>query len=146
MASRTSRVSGFGFESAAVPMMVIGAEGMILHANPAIHRLLGYAVGSLNGCIVDYLAPPTERAAMMLLRAAGENATGLQIRSRALRSDGRVIDVRMTVEPCSADSADVFVSYQPLAPWEAQRADAEQANDQANDQTNDSGSSERLAG
>lgn len=140
MAFRTSRVSGLGLE-AAVPMMVVGAEGVIVHANAAVHRLLGYAVGSLTGCIIDYLAPPSERAAMVLLRAAGENATGLQIRSRALRSDGRVIDVRMTVEPCSQDSGqnvDVFVSYQPLAPWEAQRADEEQSGERP--------LSERLAG
>jgi len=107
-------------------MLVVGPDGLIVHANAAVHRLLGYPVDSLPGASIETLAPPSEHAALMLLRAAGQTAADLQIRSRALRSDGREIDVRMTVKPCTQESeraVDLFVSYQALAPWEAQRED-----------------------
>jgi PAS domain S-box-containing protein len=131
MSSRTSRFHGEARDSA-IPMLVVCADGTVAYANPAVHRLLGYQQGALPGLYMEQLAPETERAALILVRAAGENATNIRIRSRAMRADGRVLDVSMTIEPCVHDpdhAVDVFVSYKPLAPWEAQRVDDDDARD-----------------
>ena len=131
MTSRYSRLHGEARDPA-IPMLVVCADGTVGYANPAAHRLLGYPQGMLPGYAMEQLAPDTERAALMLVRAAGENATNLRIRSRAMRADGRVLDVSMTIEPCLHDheqAVDVFVSYKPLAPWEAQRFDEEEERD-----------------
>jgi len=115
-----------GALDASIPMLVVSGDNVITQANAAAHRLLGYPHGALRGLYVEQLAPDSERAAMVLMRAASENATHLRIRSRALRADGRVLDVCMMIEPCvhnADDAVDVFVSYKPLAPWEAQRMD-----------------------
>jgi len=115
-----------GALDASIPMLVVSGDNVVTQANAAAHRLLGYPHGALRGLYVEQLAPDSERAALVLMRAASENATHLRIRSRALRADGRVLDVCMMIEPCvhdSDDAVDVFVSYKPLAPWEAQRID-----------------------
>ncbi len=130
----TNRYSGLYGEARdpAIPMLVVCADGAVAYANAAAHRLLGYPQGLLPGVSMEQLAPESERAALMLVRAAGENATNLRIRSRAVRADGRVLDVSMTIEPCLHDpenAVDVFVSYKPLAPWEAQRFDEEEERD-----------------
>lgn len=131
MTSRYSRMHG-ETRDPAIPMLVVCADGLVAYANAAAHRLLGYGQGSLPGLYLEQLAPESEQAALTLVRAAQENATNLRIRSRAVRADGRVLDVRMTIEPCLHDPdqvVDVFVSYKPLAPWEAQRADEEEEGD-----------------
>ena len=132
MLNRLIHLPGDARESS-IPMIVIGAAGHVSHANAAAHRFLGYSQGMLLGLPMQQLAPASERAALVLVRAAGENATHLRIRSRALRADGRVLDVCLTIEPCMHDSdqVDVFVSYKPLAPWEAQRVDEAAANEAA---------------
>ena len=128
MTSRYSRLHG-ETRDPAIPMLVVCADGSVAYANAAAHRLLGYQQGMLPGLPMEQLAPESESAALALVRAAGENASNLRIRSRAVRADGRVLDVSMTIEPCVHDpehAVDVFVSYKPLAPWEAQRFDEEE--------------------
>ncbi len=115
---------------ASIPMLVVSRDNAITQANAAAHRLLGYPHGALRGLYVEQLAPESERAALVLMRAARENATHLRIRSRVLRADGRVLDVSMSIEPClhdSDDTADLFISYKALAPWEAQSIDEDDA-------------------
>ena len=96
-------------------MLVVGPDGVIMRANPAAARLLGYALGELVGMPVDTLVPHSSRP-----RHAGHRAAyalqsqprpmGLQKELAALRKDGIEVAVEIALSPLRQHGQDCVVA------------------------------------
>ncbi len=86
------------FESAAVGLVVLSPDGVILRANPALASLLGTEPPALTGRTAAELTHPEDRAET--LRVLGELAarrrSHADLQKRYLRTDGSVVWTNMT--------------------------------------------------
>jgi PAS domain-containing protein len=118
-----------------LPVVVVGPDGMVGYANPAAHRMLAYAPGALLGLPMAQLATPSawdELCHEPLFGSPSEepDQSGVRLgdgrvgrlQSQVVRSDGRVLDVAMTIEPATSDGRAFVVSYEMLPPWKVKRA------------------------
>ena len=85
-------------------LLVVGPDGVIVRANPAAARLLGYAEDELVGLGVDMLVPLASRARHAAYRtayAASPQARpmGLQLELVARRKDGIEVAVEIALSP-----------------------------------------------
>lgn len=105
-----------------VPVLIVGADGTVEYANAAAYRLLGYQPGALCGLPIERLSPPARWSELGPVHAVFDGEQGCRIQSQALRADGRILDVAMTIEPSLDNDARVVgavVSCNPLPPWHA---------------------------
>ena len=96
-------------------MLVVGPDGVIMRANPAAARLLGYALDELVGMPVDTLVPHSSRP-----RHAGHRAAyalqsqprpmGLQKELAALRKDGIEVAVEIALSPLRSSRKTIAAS------------------------------------
>ena len=85
-------------------LLVVGADGRILRANPACAQLLGYAEHELAGLDVEQLVPQASRARHVEYRRSYAQAPrprpmGLQRELVALRKDGSEVMVEIALSP-----------------------------------------------
>ena len=85
-------------------LLVVGCDGVIVRANPAAARLLGYAEDELVGLGVDALVPQASRAGHAGFRAAYAESPrarpmGLQLELLARRKDGIEVAVEIALSP-----------------------------------------------
>ena len=99
---------GLGLEwlVAAVPeaLLIIGAKGIIEHANVSAARLFGYALDDLIGAEIETLVPVrlrTEhmRARMNFDRAPHDRPMGSKLEITALRRDGSEFPIDIELRP-----------------------------------------------
>jgi PAS domain S-box-containing protein len=123
------------FQDLHLPVVVVGPDGTVGYANPAAHRMLAYAPGALLGLPLEQLTAPDAwddlcREPVLLdlfeedasfVRDVGEGRVG-RMQGQVVRSDGRVVDVAMTIEPASGHSQAFMISYEMLPPWKVKRA------------------------
>jgi PAS domain S-box-containing protein len=116
MAMVAEKKPGSEYESVPFAVLVIGPDGSVSSANPAAHRMLGYPAGGLRGMRLDGLV--TEHVEQIFgVFEAGE---GVRLHSRALKADGRSVQISMTAEPTNRDGgsvAGVALLCRPLPPW-----------------------------
>ena len=89
------------FEGAGIGMAVSAPDGMILVANPALERFLGYAPGELHRISIDDITHPDDRAVQVAVRQqarAGE-IDAYVIEKRYLRKDGTTVWGLLHVSP-----------------------------------------------
>jgi PAS domain-containing protein len=123
------------FQETHLPVVVVGPDGTVGYANPAAHRMLAYAPGTLHGtplsqlttteawdglCHEPVFANPTDEPEQSGVRI-GEGRIG-RLQSQVVRSDGRVVDVALTIEPANTDVRAFILSYEMLPPWKVKRA------------------------
>jgi PAS domain S-box-containing protein len=84
---------------AAVEGVLIHEQGVMLEANPAFARTLGYELHELIGKnVLELIVMPESRATVLEHLAAGSDAS-YEINAR--RKDGQVIDVEITARSCT---------------------------------------------
>ena len=84
---------------AAVEGVLIHEQGIMLEANPAFARTLGYELHELIGNnVLEMIVMPESRATVLEHLAAGSDAS-YEINAR--RKDGQVIDVEITARSCT---------------------------------------------
>lgn len=110
-----------------VPIVVVGPDGLIGYANPAAHRMFAYAPGTLLGKPFAQLTTEASWQELSREPVLHGNARVGRVQGQAVRSDGSVVDVNMTIEPALRDSTNpdgqAFVfSYEPLPPWKVRKA------------------------
>jgi PAS domain S-box-containing protein len=84
---------------AAIGIAVVGADGRILMANPALTRLLGSPPEALIGCSLEDLFHPADREQhrrFVRARAAGDN-TPCQFDRRLVHADGTAVWVTVSL-------------------------------------------------
>ncbi|HOM14681.1 MAG TPA: PAS domain S-box protein, partial [Rubrivivax sp.] len=96
-------------------LLVVGADGRIVLANPAAAALLGYAEAELAGLAVDALVPSASRSRHAAYRQAYARAPrsrpmGLQLDLAALRKDGSEVAVEIALSPLRAQGQDCVVA------------------------------------
>ena len=92
------------FSAAADGLLLVGADGQIVLANPAAEKLLGYAPGELVGSAVDALVPDSIRPRHAAYREAYGRAPrprpmGTQMELVARRRDGSEVMVEIALSP-----------------------------------------------
>jgi PAS domain-containing protein len=118
-----------------LPVVAVGPDGTVGYANPAAHRMLAYEPGGLLGlplhqlttaeswdelCREPVFAGPSDGDTSGV-GLVGEARIG-RLQGQVVRSDGRVVDVSMTIEPATTDGKAFVVSYEMLPPWKVKRA------------------------
>ena len=81
------------FEGAGIGMALVDPTGVIMVANPALERLLGYEPGALDGARIDDLTYPEDvplQVEQRRLMVAGETGA-YQFEKRYLRTDGAIV-------------------------------------------------------
>lgn len=118
-----------------LPVVVVGPDGTVGYANPAAHRMLAYEPGALIGQALEQLTTPEAwdelcREPVLLdlfaeddsfVRDVGDARVG-RMQGQVVRSDGRVVDVAMTIEPAAGHAQAFMISYEMLPPWKVKRA------------------------
>jgi PAS domain S-box-containing protein len=107
---------GSEYESVPVAVLVIAPDGSVSSANALAHRMLGYPAGGLRGMQLDGLV--TEN--VQQIYAVFEAGEGVRLNSRALKADGRSVQISMTAEPTNKDGglvSGVALLCRPLPPW-----------------------------
>jgi PAS domain S-box-containing protein len=89
------------------PMMLVGRDQTVSYANPAAHKLLGYAMGALSGLSLKWLAPPSRHGELRNIDALFTGQSTRRIRSVALSAQGKNLDVALTLEPCANESGEI---------------------------------------
>ena len=109
------RLSG-EFENVTVAALVVGSDGTVSSANPAAHRMLGYPAGALRGQRIDAILPEHWGQVFEVFEAG----RGLRFEGRAVKADGRLLDIGLTVEPTTKEPGPighVALLCRPLPPW-----------------------------
>lgn len=86
------------FDHAAIGIAVVGADGRIMLANPAIQRMLGYTMQELQTLTVGQITHPEDRETDYTLAAellAGKRET-YRLEKRYVAKDGRVVWANLT--------------------------------------------------
>jgi PAS domain S-box-containing protein len=99
------------------PMMLVGRDQTVSYANPAAHKLLGYAMGALSGLSLRWLAPPSRHGELRNIDALFTGQSTRRIRSVALTAQGKNVDVALTLEPCANESGEIVavaIKYEAL--------------------------------
>ena len=122
------------FQDTHLPVVVVGPDGTVGYANPAVHRMLGYSPGALIGLPLAHLTTPEAwddlcREPLFATVPDDPESSGVRrsqgrvgrLQSQVVRTDGRVIDVAMTVEPATSDARAFVVSYEMLPPWKVKK-------------------------
>ena len=96
-------------------LLLVDAEGLIVRANPAAARLLGYDDGELAGLEVDALVPQAIRARHAGFRRGYAQdplvrPMGLQMELVALRKDGREVMVEIALSPLQDQGRDYVIA------------------------------------
>ncbi len=84
------------FESSAMGMCLVGADGRVLRCNPALEHLLGYGAGELREMTIAQLTHPEDFDPTLFRElAAGERAS-YRYEKRYIRKGGALVWVRIT--------------------------------------------------
>jgi PAS domain S-box-containing protein len=105
-----------------VPIVVVGPDGLVGYANPAAHRMLAYAPGALVGMPLYQLTSEASWYELSQEPVLHRQSSMGRLQSQALRSDGRTVDVNMTIEPATTEGNAFVVSYEVLPPWKVKKA------------------------
>jgi PAS domain S-box-containing protein len=99
------------------PMLLVGPDQTVSYANPAAHKLLGYAMGALGGLSLKWLSPPSRHGELRNIEALFTGQSTRRIRSVVLCADGKSLDVALMLEPCTDESGQVVavsIKYEVL--------------------------------
>jgi len=111
-AERQFRVA---FDGAPIGVQLVALDGTILQANRALHVLLGYPDGALNGRTMADITPPEELIrAVAVLRDLASGVTEVGDRDeRCLRADGTTVwaSIHTSVVRDSVGRASYFISH-----------------------------------
>jgi PAS domain S-box-containing protein len=99
--------------------LVISADGTVTWGNPAMHRMLGYAFGTLRGLrAVDVLPDHVEFIHSVFM--GGRRPPRVQ--TSLPNTDGRWVDVTMTIQMMGGGDEGavgaVALLCRPLPPWQ----------------------------
>lgn len=112
-----NRLLGGDQEREPVAVMVISADGTVTWGNPAMHRMLGYPAGTLRGLRAFEVLPDHVEFIHMAFRAGRPP----RVQTSLPKTDGRWVDVTLTVQPMSRDIGEVgavALLCRPLPPWQ----------------------------
>lgn len=104
-------------------VLVVNADYTVRYANPAAHRMLGYPQGSMVGGSIIHLVPEHRRSELRNVGIVLSRRLPCRFRSQVMRSDGRLVDVALVMEPELQDTENgpaVTLSMKPVPPWGAQ--------------------------
>ncbi len=89
------------FNEAALGMAQVDDLGKMLHVNPAMSALLGYAADELVGMLLDHvlLVEAVDQTKDLTRRSLSGELDQFQVERRFVRKDGQVIWVRLTSRP-----------------------------------------------
>jgi PAS domain S-box-containing protein len=95
-------------------VLIVDADGLIVLANPAAHRLFGYAPGTLHGEGIDQLVPERMRHAHKAQRAdfaqyPRPRQMGAGVELFARHRDGSEFPVEVSLSPLEPDGASPLV-------------------------------------
>ncbi|MFT3926166.1 MAG: PAS domain S-box protein [Myxococcales bacterium] len=111
-----NRLLGGDQEREPVAVMVISSDGTLTWGNPAMHRMLGYAMGTLRGLrVVDVLPDHME-----FLHAVFMGHPTPRIQTSLPKTDGRWVDVSLTAQPMNREAGEigaVAILCRALPPW-----------------------------
>lgn len=99
-----------------VAVLIVGSGSAISYATPAAERMLGAASGALAGMTMDQLLPVERRGELKNFEDVLSGGSGRRLRSALRLSDGRRIDVSLTLSPLLDDQgrvAAVSARYEP---------------------------------
>jgi len=88
-------------ETAVEGILTTRADGIVKSANPAAHRIFGYAPGGLVGCAVATLIPPDTRP---------QSLVGLSREVQAVRRDGEIFPLDVSVAAVPAEGGTLFAA------------------------------------
>jgi len=96
------------FDGAGVGMAIVSPDGLIIRANEALTRILGYALEELQGRPVSDITHPhdVELDTELILELAAGRRDRYQIEKRYLRNDGDLVWGRVTVSRVRSDGED----------------------------------------
>ena len=104
-------------------LVLVDIDGTIIGANPAMHKMLGYELGDLDGQSVEVLLPEQSRHTHVGLRFQyAQNpevrSMGVGRRLSALHCDGSLLAVQVSLAPLSDDPAGVtLAAVRDLSDW-----------------------------
>lgn len=98
------------FENAAIGISLVGADGVLVAANPALERLLGYRASELVGMHFREFTHPDDRAPSVLsfqgmMEGRRQN---YEVEKRYIRKDGEVIWGRLVVSALRDPASDAI--------------------------------------
>jgi PAS domain S-box-containing protein len=105
-----------------VSVLVVNGDYTVRYANPAAHRMLGYPQGSMVGGSIEHLMPEHRRSELRNVGVVLTRRRPCRFRTQVMRSDGRLVDVAMAMEPELKDYENgpaVMLSMKPVPPWGA---------------------------
>jgi PAS domain S-box-containing protein len=93
------------FEGAPLAMALLGADDLVLYANPALCRLTGYGPDELAALTMADLTHPEDRAGAATARraVAARRVATSTVDARLVRPDGRAVWVSISCGACSGD-------------------------------------------
>lgn len=112
-----NRLLGGDQEREPVAVLVISADGTVTWGNPAVHRMLGYALGTLRGQRVAEVLPDH----VEFIHSVFQGTRAPRIQTSLPKTDGRWVDVTLTVQAMSRDFGKVgavAILCRPLPPWQ----------------------------
>jgi len=111
-----NRLLGGEQEREPVAVMVISADGTVTWGNPAMHRMLGFAMGALRGLrAVDVLPDHVD-----FIHGVFTGKRPSRVQTSLPKADGRWVDVSLSVQPMSRDAGEigaVAILCRALPPW-----------------------------
>jgi PAS domain S-box-containing protein len=99
-----------------VAVLVIGADGDVIWGNPAIHRMLGFAMGALRGLRAAEVLPDH----VAFIHSVFTGGMPSRVQTSLPKTDGRWVDVTLTVQPMNREAGEigaVAILCRPLPPW-----------------------------
>ncbi len=110
------RPFSFFLETAPDAIIITSLSGKILRVNDYAKRLFGYANGELSGCDIEILVPVQHRQEHVKYRDRYNlNPSGRDMGARknlmALRKNGELFPIEVSLVPMSLDDEQVIISY-----------------------------------
>ena len=102
---------------------MVGSDGMIIGTNPALHQILGYPPGSLDGKSIETLVPDAFKQAHVALRKRYADkpqarSMGVGLRLEALRADGSMVPVQIGLAPLGEKPGPVtLAAVRDMSDW-----------------------------